>query len=604
MPDTFTSEQIAQILEAFFATVGTRQYIGARYVPIFGRKNETSIEWDNSAPYEQLTVVLYQGNSFTSRQYVPAGVEITNETFWAETGNFNGQVEQYRQETAQALQTAQDAQESADNAQGDIDTLLPKSAFSAENTVKDYIDGKVDEIDALLPRSAFSSENTVKDYVDEKMESYDYLSYYSVGKEPITILKDSTLIEEVGSLPDGYIYQGMAIYDGFIYVIGYPATSANSTLFKIALDTLDVVNAYDFAVYVHGNSVNIYNNLILVCDTTRGYYLFNTELELVNYYNPYQYGTTNRNASFCVFSDNRTAISTISGRAGNHIMYEDIEGVFTSFGIFRNEIGAYGYQDMCTCMSLVAELYGARNINAINLYKKDGSIYKTLYLPSFGNEELEGISYLEDVNSFYISTVSGKLYSVDVSEVIANNSTNINQLSGLLYGLQPFWCAPANAQGVLFGDVLLCTNTAGTRNTYVQRNIRKKNIQQSANEMLVWQFNTGAYLGGAFTGGAGLRVSIPVYSQSDAAYGIGIAYVNNPTYNMQALNIFTLFDITNNTINRVSGLANLDNETFIESFKTILDSVPMVTTSNNVFGAARTYANNAATPEVVYIKLV
>lgn len=100
MPDTFTPEQIAQILQAFFAAVGTRQYIGARYIPIFGRKDETSILWDNSAPYEPLTIVLYQGNSYTSRQYVPAGIEITNEAFWANTGNYNAQVEAYRQEVA------------------------------------------------------------------------------------------------------------------------------------------------------------------------------------------------------------------------------------------------------------------------------------------------------------------------------------------------------------------------------------------------------------------------------------------------------------------------------------------------------------------------
>lgn len=136
MANTFTPEQIAQILEEFFKTVGTRQYIGSRYVPLFGRKDEESIIWDNSKPYESLTVVLYQGNSYTSRQYVPEGVEITNQEFWANTGNYNAQIEQYRQETAQALQAAQAAQR-------DIDALLPKSEFSAENTVKDYIDNEL-----------------------------------------------------------------------------------------------------------------------------------------------------------------------------------------------------------------------------------------------------------------------------------------------------------------------------------------------------------------------------------------------------------------------------------------------------------------------------
>lgn len=100
----FTPEEIAQILEEFFRTVGTRQYVGARYVPIFGRKDEESIEWDNTKPYEPLTIVLYQGNSFTSRQYVPVGVDITNNEFWAITGNYNAQVEQYRRDVASYME--------------------------------------------------------------------------------------------------------------------------------------------------------------------------------------------------------------------------------------------------------------------------------------------------------------------------------------------------------------------------------------------------------------------------------------------------------------------------------------------------------------------
>ena len=95
----FSDEQIASILDLINTTRHT-QYIGARYVPIFGRKGETSIEWDNSAPYEPLTIVLHQGNSYTSRQYVPTGIDILNEDFWANTGNYNAQIEQYRAEVA------------------------------------------------------------------------------------------------------------------------------------------------------------------------------------------------------------------------------------------------------------------------------------------------------------------------------------------------------------------------------------------------------------------------------------------------------------------------------------------------------------------------
>ena len=71
---------------------GHNVYVGHRYVPkIFG-------EWDNTKIYEPLSIVQYQGASYTSRQYVPVGVELTNEEYWTVTGNYNAQVEQYRQD--------------------------------------------------------------------------------------------------------------------------------------------------------------------------------------------------------------------------------------------------------------------------------------------------------------------------------------------------------------------------------------------------------------------------------------------------------------------------------------------------------------------------
>lgn len=71
---------------------GTQQYIGARYVPAFAEP----IEWDINKPYESLTIVTYQGNSFTSKCAVPGGTDITNERYWAKTGDYNAQVAEYR----------------------------------------------------------------------------------------------------------------------------------------------------------------------------------------------------------------------------------------------------------------------------------------------------------------------------------------------------------------------------------------------------------------------------------------------------------------------------------------------------------------------------
>lgn len=70
------------------------QYTGSRYVPIFA----DPAEWNSTRTYEPLTIVLNEGNSYTSRQFVPVGVELTNTDYWLETGNYNAQVEQYRQD--------------------------------------------------------------------------------------------------------------------------------------------------------------------------------------------------------------------------------------------------------------------------------------------------------------------------------------------------------------------------------------------------------------------------------------------------------------------------------------------------------------------------
>ena len=95
---SFTPQQIEQFLQEFFDVVGTRQYVGARYVPVFGHGGGTPIEWDNSEAYEPLSIVYHIGTTYTSRQYVPAGVDINDTNYWVVTANYNAQVEQYRQE--------------------------------------------------------------------------------------------------------------------------------------------------------------------------------------------------------------------------------------------------------------------------------------------------------------------------------------------------------------------------------------------------------------------------------------------------------------------------------------------------------------------------
>src|SRR5699024_6558632 len=67
-------------------------YVGHRYVPkIMG-------EWDSQETYEGLSIVTHQGTSYTSKKRVPVGIDILDEEYWVVTGNYNAQIEEYRQD--------------------------------------------------------------------------------------------------------------------------------------------------------------------------------------------------------------------------------------------------------------------------------------------------------------------------------------------------------------------------------------------------------------------------------------------------------------------------------------------------------------------------
>lgn len=93
-----------------------RQYVGARYVPkVMG-------EWNKALQYEALSIVTHAGNSFTSKIPVPANIDISNGTYWVNTGNYNAQVEAYRRETAQVKSDL--INETANRKNADKDNIL------------------------------------------------------------------------------------------------------------------------------------------------------------------------------------------------------------------------------------------------------------------------------------------------------------------------------------------------------------------------------------------------------------------------------------------------------------------------------------------------
>lgn len=71
---------------------GTSMYIGARYVPIFA----DPVEWDDEREYEPLTIVVHNGDCYTSKCYVPKGAQLPpypegQTKYWVKTSDYNWQ---------------------------------------------------------------------------------------------------------------------------------------------------------------------------------------------------------------------------------------------------------------------------------------------------------------------------------------------------------------------------------------------------------------------------------------------------------------------------------------------------------------------------------
>lgn len=75
------------------------KYVGNRCIPM------PEGNWDKNKEYENLSVVLASdGNSYTSKKNVPKGIELSNTEYWVISGNYNAQVEEYRNATNNSIQ--------------------------------------------------------------------------------------------------------------------------------------------------------------------------------------------------------------------------------------------------------------------------------------------------------------------------------------------------------------------------------------------------------------------------------------------------------------------------------------------------------------------
>lgn len=139
--------------------MATRQYIGNRYVPLFFKNPDGTANWLEGVSYEAFTVVTYANSSFTSRIPVPASVGAPNEnpTYWAETGNYNEQVEMYRQEVQSLTNSFNSYKTSNDNRVSKIEnsTVFKKKYVFIADSYGELDNNWIDQLVGYLGSPTF-----------------------------------------------------------------------------------------------------------------------------------------------------------------------------------------------------------------------------------------------------------------------------------------------------------------------------------------------------------------------------------------------------------------------------------------------------------------
>lgn len=234
------------------------QYIGARYVPLFA----TPEQWSSERAYEPLTIVLHEGNSYTSKQAVPIGINIQNNEFWALTGNYNAQVEAYRQEVAKFADDIEEAQQTADEA-----TTKANEAKTIANEAKEASTINQNEIDAINSDN-WVTPNRLSAEVNSKIE-FNSNNFYTKDKEGIFYIAISgnddndglsketpfkTISRCLEEINKGYSNFSVVFSESGTYTCDIP---------KVILTNLDLhigteENTSDVAVVLNGN-IRTYN---------------------------------------------------------------------------------------------------------------------------------------------------------------------------------------------------------------------------------------------------------------------------------------------------------------------------------------------------------
>ena len=293
------------------------------------------VEWSSSSDYDALTIVMHEGSSYTSRQFVPAGTRIDNDNYWVLTGNYNAQIERCRREAMQKtfyFSTVSEMQESTDLTNGCIcitagfhtindgggSTYYVSDNGTANNMniieCQDSLNAELIAHDKINVLQLGATEHNSEDILQFALDNYNEITFegtfyveqalqlkhkvnlLGVGAElhttsSIAIIEmDPTLDSgEQWALRDTYI-ANINFYGNGTQQYGEDATSYGLKI-GIPSDTTTLINAPYFVIencffkyHLIGVYLEGYGHMIQSCESRNckyGYYLIHPEQDYV-----------------------------------------------------------------------------------------------------------------------------------------------------------------------------------------------------------------------------------------------------------------------------------------------------------------------------------
>ena len=296
------------------------QYVGARYVPLFA----DPVDWTSDRAYEPLTIVLHEGNSYTTKQYTPKGIDISDTRYWALTANYNAQMDAYRSEVTQfdgritANGTAISAEvtraTAAEKANADAISAEVTRATAAEKANADAISMERDRALIAEQENATSINNLTETAVSEvaRLNSLVNANTTAISAETTrATAAETNLTSELNTIRYKDQYPLMLSYSN------YTNEPGNVKLYC----SYDFINYMDCGLVKDENNKNIYADAKNVCITNDSLYLIGSGIV---------YKATDNLRRFKKIADLTTKIANATGFANIYgvSLYYDIDSGF------------------------------------------------------------------------------------------------------------------------------------------------------------------------------------------------------------------------------------------------------------------------------------